>query len=167
MPSPENSKIDVAGAYARYGPMVFRRCRQLLGDEEKAKDAMQEAFVKLLLHRDRLSGSFPSSLLFRIATNVCLNMIRAQKIRSEVSGEETITRIAGYDDSENRTIFEDLLARLFRKEKPSTRDIAMMLYVDGMTLKEAARESGLSVSGVRKRLREFRARVFIQERTDP
>jgi RNA polymerase sigma-70 factor (ECF subfamily) len=167
MPSPENSKIDVAGAYDRYGPMVFRRCRQLLGDEEKAKDAMQEAFVKLLLHRDRLSGRYPSSLLFRIATNVCLNMIRAHKIRSEVSGEETLTRIADSDDLENRTIFEDLLARLFRKEKPSTRDIAVMLYVDGMTLKEAAREAGMSVSGVRKRLREFRARVAIQERTDP
>ncbi len=34
-----------------------------------------------------------------------------------------------------------------------------MHYVDGMTLEEVARESGLSVSGVRKRLRTLKERV--------
>ena len=34
-----------------------------------------------------------------------------------------------------------------------------MLYVDGMTLEEVAAEVGLSVSGVRKRLRVLKERV--------
>jgi len=159
------SDFDIGAAYETYGPMVFRRCLQLLRDEEKARDAVQEVFVKLLLHRDRLLMRYPSSLLFRIATNVCLNVLRAQRIRAEESGDEILERIAAADESERRTVAGDLIDRLFRREKPSTREIAVMLYVDGMTLREAARETGLSVSGVRKRIREFRARASGQWRT--
>jgi RNA polymerase sigma factor (sigma-70 family) len=163
----ERKKLDIGALYDRYGPMVFRRCRQLLRDEEKARDAMQEVFVRLLSHQDRLSGRYPSSLLFRIATNVSLNLLRAQKIRAEESGDEALAAIAATDESERRAVLGDWLDRLFRREKPSTREIAVMLYVDGMTLKEAARETGLSVSGVRKRIREFRARVQAQGRAAP
>ncbi|MBM3294387.1 MAG: sigma-70 family RNA polymerase sigma factor [Candidatus Aminicenantes bacterium] len=167
MPEQERTELDIGAAYDRYGPMVFRRCLQLLRDEEKARDAMQEVFVRLLAHRDRLSGRYPSSLLFRIATNVCLNLLRARKIRAEEPGSEALETIAASDESEHRTVLGDLVDRLFRREKASTREIAVMLYVDGMTLKEAARETGLSVSGVRKRIREFRARALAQGRAAP
>jgi len=167
MPDRDASKIDIGAAYSRYGPMVYRRCLQLLRDEERAKDAMQEVFVRLLLHHDRLSGRYPSSLLFRISTNICLNLLRAQRIRSEVPGEDVLAGIAGADDQEHRSVLGDLVDRLFRREKGSTREIAVMLFVDGMTLKEAAREAGMSVSGVRKRIREFRARALGQGRTVP
>jgi RNA polymerase sigma-70 factor (ECF subfamily) len=54
------------------------------------------------------------------------------------------------------------LSKLFRPDDPlaaSTQTIAVMHLVDGMTLEEVAREAGLSVSGVRKRLRTARARL--------
>jgi DNA-binding NarL/FixJ family response regulator len=53
----------------------------------------------------------------------------------------------------------NLLDHIFKREKKSTREIAVMHFVDGMTLKEVADEVGLSVSGVRKRIRELRSRV--------
>jgi DNA-directed RNA polymerase specialized sigma24 family protein len=42
-----------------------------------------------------------------------------------------------------------LLDRLFGREPESTRTMAVLHYVDGFTLEEVARETGLSVSGVR------------------
>ncbi|MFC2146365.1 hypothetical protein ACFLRT_03285 [Acidobacteriota bacterium] len=33
----ENKEIDVEAYYARYGPMLLRRCRRLLRDNEKDK----------------------------------------------------------------------------------------------------------------------------------
>ena len=60
------------------------------------------------------------------------------------------------------------IERIFRREKPSTRVMAVLHYVDGMTLEEVAREVGLSVSGVRKRLRTLKARVkSLEEGADP
>jgi RNA polymerase sigma-70 factor (ECF subfamily) len=38
--------------------------------------------------------------------------------------------------------------------------MAVLHFVDGMTYREVARETNLSVSGVRKRLRDFRARAL-------
>ena len=49
--------LDVDALYQKYGPMVLRRCRRLLGDEDEAVDVMQEVFVRLLQHRERLSAA--------------------------------------------------------------------------------------------------------------
>jgi RNA polymerase sigma-70 factor (ECF subfamily) len=152
--------IDVEQLYRRYAPMVLRRCRRLLQNEEQAVDAMQDVFVKLLTHRERLHGRYPSSLLYRIATNVCLNIIRDRKSSRTDTGDEFLARIACCDEQESKTLAVVILARLFRREKPSTREIAVLHFVDGMTYREVARETSLSVSGVRKRLRDFRARAL-------
>lgn len=159
MLSRQNSEINIEEFYLRYGPMVLRRCRQLLRDEERAKDAAQEVFAKLLIHKKQLKNQYPSSLLFRISTNTCLNMIRGQRSHSSLDNEDTVRAIAAYDESEKKIVMQGVLEKVFRKEKPSTREIAVMYFVDGMTLREVADEMGLSVSGVRKRIREFRSRA--------
>ena len=46
--------MDVEALYEKYGPMVMRRCRQLLKDETEALDATQDVFVQVLRRRDRL-----------------------------------------------------------------------------------------------------------------
>ena len=160
MPDAGKIAIDADYQYRRYAPMVLRRCRRLLQDEEQAVDAMQDVFVRLLTHRERLHGRFPSSLLYRIATNVCLNLIRERKNRRTDSDDDILSRIACCAEQEERTLAAVILERLFRREKPSTREMAVMHFVDGMTYHEVAREINLSVSGVRKRLREFRARAL-------
>ena len=172
MPDIETKAIDIEAYYSRYGPMVLRRCRRLLQDEDKALDAMQEVFVKLLLNKDRLNGTYPSSLLFRIATNICLNKIRDQRIHHSLDDRDIVAHIACCDETEDRLINTNLLDVIFKREKesrranpgkPGTRQIAVMHFVDGMTLKEVAAEVGLSVSGVRKRLRQLRACIQNKE----
>ncbi len=151
--------VEVEGYYRRYGPMVLRRCRSLLRDEEQAVDAMQDVFVQLLRHEARLSGDAPSSLLYRIATNVCLNRLRSRRRRPEDPESELLQRIADADDAEERFGARALLDRIFGREPASTRTIAVLHLLDGMTLEEVAGEVGLSVSGVRKRLRTLKAKV--------
>mgnify|MGYP002389914899 CR=1 FL=1 len=67
-------------------------------------------------------------------------------------------QIASSDDHERRSVARSVLDGLFRREQESTRTIAVLHYVDDLTLEETAAEVGLSVSGVRKRLRGLRAR---------
>jgi len=159
MQSLRNSEINIEEFYLRYGAMVLRRCRQLLKNEERAKDAAQEVFAKLLINKKQLKDQYPSSLLFKISTNTCLNMIRDHRNRQLQDGEDILESIAAYDESEEKIVMQDILKKIFKKENPSTREIAVMLYVDGMTHQEVADEIGLSVSGVRKRIREFRSRA--------
>jgi RNA polymerase sigma factor (sigma-70 family) len=153
--------VDVEALYTRYGPMVLRRCRSMLGgDEGEALDALQDTFVQVLRHRDRLDARGPSSLLYCIATNVCLNRLRTLRSRSrEGGGDELLAGIASAEDVESRAVAAGFLDRLFASERASTRTMAVLHYVDGMTLEEVARHSRLSVSGVRKRLEGLRTRA--------
>lgn len=151
--------IDIEAYYRRYGPMVLRRCRFILKNEEKAQDAMQEVFVNLLKHRQQLSHSYPSSLLYRMATNVCLNQIRYERRRPQSRNDSLLDLIADHSEVEERVAASGILDKLFRREKESTRTIAMLHLVDGLTLEETAREVSMSVSGVRKRLRQLKGRA--------
>ena len=160
--------LDVESHYLRYGPMVLRRCRSLLRDPARAEDAMQDVFVSLIRHEDRLRDEAPGALLLRVATNVCLNRLRGERRRPEDAHEDDdlALRIAQADDgggdAESRTLARSVLGKLFGANDPlaaSTRSLAFMHLVDGMTLDEVARESRLSVSGVRKRLRGLKGRL--------
>ncbi|MFN8095802.1 MAG: sigma-70 family RNA polymerase sigma factor [Vicinamibacteria bacterium] len=145
--------LDLERLYVRYGPMVVRRCRQLLRDDgEEALDVAQEVFVQVLKRRDRLSVDHPSSLLFRIATNLCLNRIRDRGRGPALPGDDVLLRIARRGDLDAPLVLD----RIFRRHPPSTRTMAVLHFVDGMTLEQVARECGMSVSGVRKRLRALR-----------
>ena len=148
---------DVEGLSRRYGPMVLRRCRRLLADENEALDACQDVFVRVIQHKARLDTRYPSSLLYRIATNVCLNRLR-DRTREPVTRDEVVLyEIARAEEPGAASEARMLLDRLFGKHLESTRTIAVLHYVDGLTLEEVADEVGMSVSGVRKRLRTLRA----------
>lgn len=148
--------IDVAQYYERYGPMVMRRCRALLRHEADALDAMQETFVRVLEFEDRLVDDAPSSLLYRMATNVCLNRIRASSRRPEIAADDLVYEIAQLSEAGGRAEARNFLHRIFRREKPSTRQIAAMYWLEDRTYEEVAQAVGMSVSGVRKRLRQLR-----------
>ncbi len=53
--------MNVEFLYRKYGPMVLRRCRRLLRDEDLALDAMQDVFVRVLQRRGRLKATYPSA----------------------------------------------------------------------------------------------------------
>ena len=142
--------------YYRYGPMVLRRCRQLLVDEGLAEEAMQDVFIRVIDKHKSLDLQEPSSLLYRIATNVCLNMLRKHQslIHDDHSEQNGIlASIVSQNDLEQETLVSQFLKKVFQKEKESTQVLAILHYYDGMTLQEVANEAGMSVSGVRKRLR--------------
>jgi RNA polymerase sigma factor (sigma-70 family) len=148
--------IQTETYYRTYGPMVLRRCRSLLRDEDQARDAMHDVFVQLLVNQDRLDDHAPSSLLYRIATNVCLNRIRS---RRDADADDVLVRIAAAGDSADRLGARSVLRRLFGGHDESSATMAVMHLLDGMTLDEVATECGMSVSGVRKRLRRLRSSV--------
>ena len=151
-------KINVEQFYTKYGPMVLRRCRALLKNEELALDAMQEVFVKVLQKSDVLDDRAPSSLLYTIATNICLNELRKNRGRFVNDGNEMLEMIAGSENHEEVVLTGHFLEQLFANEKETTKTMAVLHYVDGYTLEQTATMMEMSVSGVRKRLRGLRER---------
>jgi RNA polymerase sigma factor (sigma-70 family) len=154
----KDNVVDIESIYRQFGPMVLRRCRQMLRDEDGARDAMQDVFVQVL-RRETMILEHPSSLLYRIATNTCLNLLRDRKRHPEDRDDDLLARIAAVDDHGAELEARSVLDRLFGREKESTRTIAVLHLLDGFTLDETAKLVGMSVSGVRKRLRLLRGRI--------
>jgi RNA polymerase sigma-70 factor, ECF subfamily len=75
-------------AFARlvqaYDQSVLRVALNVLRSEEDARDAYQEAFLRVYRNLDkfRFDCSF-STWLFRIVTNLCLDTLRRRKVRGE------------------------------------------------------------------------------------
>lgn len=139
--------------YRTFGPMVLRRCRFLLKDEEKALDAMQDVFVRII-ERKKTLDSACASLFYVTATRVCLNKIRADKIRSGPAFDSVAELVSGaaaasHEEKIDTGIF---LEYIFSRRDKKDREIAILHYLDGFTLEETAVQMKMSVSGVRKRL---------------
>ena len=124
---------------------------------------MHDVFVQVLSNADALDDRAPSSLLFRIATNVCLNRLRTKRRRPENDGDDVLAEIAEATDPAARSAARAMLDALFRTEPDTTAVIAVLHLVDHMTLEEVAGEVGMSVSGVRKRLARLRTKLHAME----
>src|SRR5205085_6927600 len=68
----------------RWERKIFALCFGMLGREDDARDACQEAFIAAYKNLSRFRGEAKvSSWLHRIAVNQCLTTKRRQKTRSE------------------------------------------------------------------------------------
>ena len=157
--------VDIETLYRAHGPLVLRRCRRLLRDDGKALDAMHDVFVELIRRRETLDERAPAALLLRTATNVCLNRLRTDRRHPEDRDQALLGAIASEtaESPEGRSLARRLVDRLFAGAPDSTALIAVLHYVDRMTLEEVAAEVGMSVSGVRKRLATLKTRLPLAE----
>lgn len=126
----------------------------MLRDESRAQDAVQEVFLSLVKNVSRIKDEFPSSLLFRMATNVCLNILKREK-KLAAKDDLFFNNIEGRDDFAADLEAKETIGRLFAGEKPDMLTLAIMRYVDKLAYEDIAATLGLSVSGVRKRLHKL------------
>ena len=148
---------DFDEVYRKYAPMVLRRCRAILKDEEKALDAMQDVFLRILDSKCKIK-EVCSSLFYVTATRVCLNKIRSDKLRSGLDFDVISETVADSFSEAERDRIEAgiMLEKIFSGRDKKDALIATLHFVDGLTLEETAGQVGMSVSGVRKRISELK-----------
>ena len=126
--------------YEKYAHRVFLRCRYILRDEAEAQDAMHDVFIKVSKNLGSFRGdASPLTWMTRIATNHCLNIVRAKKAAWHERYRQEV-KVQPRESDRSITITEDqellrlCLARCDRK----TAEAAMYYFVDGMTQAEVA-----------------------------
>lgn len=138
--------------YRAYGPMIYARCRRLLGDGTAAEDATQETFMRVHRHLDKADSREALAWIYRIATNYCLNEIRDRKNRPEPHDE--LPDVVS-DDVERALGDRDLAAKIVTRSPEKLRSVAWLYHVDGLDQAEVARVLDISRRTVVTRLAEF------------
>jgi RNA polymerase sigma-70 factor (ECF subfamily) len=153
---------ELAELYPRAGPVIYRRAMALLGDEEQARDAVQDIFVRL--HRSLPGFRGDAALLtwiYRVATNHCLNKLRARRTEARALRALAEQPAAGRGPSGAAKQHErqDLLRHLLGRFDERKVQILVHLHYDGMTQAEIAGVMGISERAVRKAVHRVSERL--------
>jgi RNA polymerase sigma-70 factor (ECF subfamily) len=138
--------------------VVHRRARVLLGNDEEARDAMQEVFVRVIAKHHEYRGDAPMlHWIYRITTHVCLDRLRKRKTHPVVTDPEAVDALlADSPDATDRPAIVAVLGRMDRV----TQELAVHHYVDGLKMEDVATLVGLSRKTVGKKLAAFRTKAL-------
>jgi RNA polymerase sigma-70 factor, ECF subfamily len=149
---PESGRA--AELYREYGPVIYRRCMRLLKDQEAARDATQEVFMKLVRDMPKLEDrATVVPWMYRVATNYCLNLRRNAHRRGEDKADPDLD-IASTTPSDvypDRALAQSVLSRF----DTATQAVAVGVIVDGMEHEEVAAMLGVSRRTVARKLERF------------
>jgi len=131
--------------YRQHVRALTGHCTGLLTNSSQARDAVHEAFERLMRNhgQEGVDASFAVPYLYRICTNICLDILRHQQVWRRVEPEVNARaeRASGRDPRyDDRALARTLLDRL----APRTQAVGVMHFVEGMNQQEIASELGMS-----------------------
>lgn len=153
----EEKKI-FAIVVAEFQPLVFRVAFRLLCDENEAKDAVQETFIKAWLSLERYDPTYKfSTWLYKIACNTCYDRLRSFRRFSAEPGafSSEAAHIPSDDDMEasfsNRQL-KELILRYTGELPPQQRQIFILRDVEELDVPEVQAITGLSPERIKSNL---------------
>ena len=161
-----DSKENFIKLIQQYQNLVFSICLKLTGDYFAAEDLTQETFLSAYRHLDNFEGQAEKAWLCRIASNKCIDYLRAASRRAVPVAEEEIPETVDVtqEDPLSRVLNQELLAKL-KEEceslKSPYREAAVKHFVEGKPAAEIAAESKESLSTVKTRI--YRARELLRK----
>ena len=128
-------------AYDNYADAIFRHCYYRLFDRERAKDVMQDTFLRAweYLGKDNKVDNM-RALLYRIANNLIIDFVRKKKETSLDAMQEEGFDPATDDDMStiaNRMDGAEAMKALQQLDD-GHRDVLVMRYVNGLEPAEIA-----------------------------
>ena len=142
-------------AYDRYADKIFQHIYYKLSDRERAKELMQETFMKTWVFV--LKGGVVDNLkafLRRTADNLIVDEYRTKKEMHLDDLTEAGVQFAGADRSKDvkNKIDAEIVVRMLDYLRPKYREVIVMRFLNDMTLVEIARLIGESENTVSVRI---------------
>lgn len=131
---------------------VFNFIYYKFGNEEKAHDAVQEAFVKLWENCTKVPPEKAKSYLYTVANNLYLNVIKAEKVRLKYADKSLKSTNETPEFLMEENEFREKLERALNSLPENQRTTFLLNRIDGKKYAEIAELEGVSVKAIEKRM---------------
>ena len=150
----------ISQLYREHAPALTAHCIGLLGDPAQARDAVHEAFERVMRvdNQDLDGGKRTVRYLYRTSTNVCIDHLRQRGVWRRVQPEVT-HRAEQREKQEPRHAERDYARQLLRRCDRKTAQVGVMRFVQEMNQQEIAEQLGMSRRSVFNRLRKLAERA--------
>lgn len=154
-----------------YEGRVYNLCYRMLGDPDAAADAAQDTFISAYRNLGKFRGGLFRSWLLRIATNACLDALRARKRRPAVSlgakrdeddegtGLDVPDPGEALDDTALRRELGAAIQQGLALLPEDQRIVVVLSDIQGLAYEEIAQVTSTNLGTVKSRLSRGRARL--------
>jgi RNA polymerase sigma-70 factor (ECF subfamily) len=147
--------------YDIHSPTMYSICLRYMKNEDEAKDALQEGFIKVFnkINKFTFSGSF-EGWMKRIFVNTSIEQIRKRRNHLDVS-ELNSNEIKLTAKIETGTMDAEKMMTLVQQLPDGYRTVFNMFIVDGYSHREISEHLGINENTSKSQL--FKARKQLQE----
>jgi RNA polymerase sigma-70 factor, ECF subfamily len=154
--------------FARYSRPLRIRVNKFVQNADAAEDLLQEVFVRVWTKASTWNNTGPArAWLYRIASNLALNHLRAARRRSETSlndaytddddAEEEVYRqfesdVPGPETQYERTHVLNMVRELIQNLPDSKREVLQLVHSEDLSVNETAEALGIPDGTVKSRL---------------
>lgn len=151
----------------RYTLLLLGVCMKYLKDEQAAKDAVQQVFLKAITELEKYEVAYFKSWLYMIARNHCLMQLRDRNIHLPVEEqksliyEETDKQLHTFKDTSLRTM-ESCLEELNEAQRTSVT----LFYLQQKSYQEVSDITGYSLLQVKSHIQNGKRnlRLLIEQK---
>src|SRR6266576_3291649 len=151
----------------RLYPLVAKMVRSHRPRRTSEEDLCQMIFIKVFQKLNQFSGKVPlEHWVSRIAVNTCLSQIEAERVRPELrhadlseAEQAVVENLAASSDElapDRQLASRQLVEHLLQLLKPVERLVIDLLYLQGRSVEEIHKITGLGTAAIK--VRAFRAR---------
>ena len=138
--------------FRTHSKTVYNYIYYKFGNQEKAYDAVQEAFVKLWENCAKVSPEKAKSYVYTVANNLYLNVIKAEKVRLKYADKDNDRSNESPEFLMEEKEFKEKLDRALDSLPENQRTTFLLNRIDGKKYAEIAEMEGVSVKAIEKRM---------------
>lgn len=155
---------DFEELVVRYKKLIYSVVYNMINDKEEVNDISQEVFIRIYRSLDRYNPEFKfSTWSVRIATNLCLDILRKKKV--DTMPIEEIEEVSnGVDTPESRYLSKERSQKIRKAiaELPEKyRTPVILFHQNGLSYEEMTKVLGEPMTIIKNRL--YRARLMLRD----
>ena len=159
-----DSRENLIRLIEQYQNLVFFFFFKMTGGYCTAEDLTEDTFIAVYKNYERFDGNNEKTWICRIATNKCIDYLKAAARKEVALDDETAESISDsgglLEEVINKELMEDFLAAIESLDEPY-RSVSKKHFIDGKTAKEISVETKIGLKTIQTQI--YRARSMLKK----